>query len=318
MGLDQYIEKTAYLAYSNEWGRIQKDEDYYFRKFNALHNWIFNNCVIMDADMSDADDLGFIGDKFAVPHHEDNVVYIPIKQSKWIELRDVLKNILSRIPDIDWYNDIFENRDTTWENEEWYAKNISAAAKVADETFPTTSGFFFGGTAYESYYFRCVKDLLENVEELLLNNKWLDNGLLDVEISKAIVNDQTVMERLDAAGAKREEFSAKIQQEHDKFIEEEVRAAYNKRRAELFPPGTDMNTEDMNDEQKDHIKENPSAAELEWNVSYYRMIGDNFRNLSKKYSELYGITHDQSVYDIANIDRKDCCTAMAMGYYAWY
>jgi hypothetical protein len=47
-------------------------------------------------------------------------------------------------------------------------KTIAAAdAKTAKKVLPTASGFFFGGTDYDEYYFQDVKETIVLLEELL-------------------------------------------------------------------------------------------------------------------------------------------------------
>jgi hypothetical protein len=38
----------------------------------------------------------------------------------------------------------------------------------AEELLPTTSGFFFGGTAYDEYYLTSIKDTITIVEQALM------------------------------------------------------------------------------------------------------------------------------------------------------
>ena len=53
-------------------------------------------------------------------------------------------------------------------------KQVLADPKLATELLPTTDGFFFGGTEYDSWY---IQDLEEtkNILEKVLNDRSLDN-----------------------------------------------------------------------------------------------------------------------------------------------
>lgn len=76
-------------------------------------------------------------------HHtgEDNCVYIRIPKSVIVELK-------TRIMEI--FNSSEEVRDT-----------------IAKELLPTCSGFFFGSTEYDEWYYSDLKETLDIVEEIL-------------------------------------------------------------------------------------------------------------------------------------------------------
>lgn len=46
-------------------------------------------------------------------------------------------------------------------------KSINNDSKIAEQKLPTASGFFFGGTEYDEYYFSEVQRTIELIEELL-------------------------------------------------------------------------------------------------------------------------------------------------------
>lgn len=46
-------------------------------------------------------------------------------------------------------------------------KSINNDSKIAEQKLPTSSGFFFGGTEYDGYYFSEVQRTIELIEELL-------------------------------------------------------------------------------------------------------------------------------------------------------
>jgi len=132
MGLDMYMYRETYVK---KWdhqspeeqfdvtvkkgGEIYKDINSenistvsenvaYWRKFNALHNWIVNNCA----------------------DGRDECQKINIYDEALVELYDTLKQV---------------NMDHS----------------KAEELLPTTSGFFFGSTDYDDYYFQEVEQTIE-------------------------------------------------------------------------------------------------------------------------------------------------------------
>lgn len=46
-------------------------------------------------------------------------------------------------------------------------KKVLRNHALADELLPTSSGFFFGGTEYDEYYFDALKDTIRNIEPLV-------------------------------------------------------------------------------------------------------------------------------------------------------
>lgn len=46
-------------------------------------------------------------------------------------------------------------------------KSIKESPETARETLPTKSGFFFGGTDYDEYYFKDIDRTIEIIEDLL-------------------------------------------------------------------------------------------------------------------------------------------------------
>ena len=46
-------------------------------------------------------------------------------------------------------------------------KKVSEDNSLAENLLPSTSGFFFGGTAYDEWYFECINNTIEIIEECL-------------------------------------------------------------------------------------------------------------------------------------------------------
>ena len=49
-------------------------------------------------------------------------------------------------------------------------KQVQADHSLAEELLPTESGFFFGSTEYDEYYFADIKDTIEELEKILAEN----------------------------------------------------------------------------------------------------------------------------------------------------
>lgn len=50
-------------------------------------------------------------------------------------------------------------------------KQVKENHDLAEELLPTQSGFFFGGTEYDEYYFDCIDETIEIIEEALKDEK---------------------------------------------------------------------------------------------------------------------------------------------------
>jgi hypothetical protein len=106
----------------------------YWRKANAIHNWIVKNCAggvdkCQQISMSDTDLKNLL-----------NAVNTVLASSKLVE--GTITN-----------GQRYENGK--WVNIEEKGKTVESPV-VADLFLPTASGFFFGGTDYDEYY---IKDL---------------------------------------------------------------------------------------------------------------------------------------------------------------
>jgi hypothetical protein len=167
MGLDMYMSKKTYVK---QWSHNKPEEQFnvevkkggepfnkiktdrvsyvveevsYWRKFNALHNWFVNEC----------------GDG------EDNCQEIYIGE-KLPELLETLHKV----------KEVYENSpkkkvqvESGWSNGEksFVEVEVPEDTDTLDELFPTSSGFFFGGTEYDEYYIEQVNETIELIEGLL-------------------------------------------------------------------------------------------------------------------------------------------------------
>lgn len=90
MGLDQNLVKVGYDRISQTWRTVQ-DDDWYFRKFYPLHDWVVKNCIC-DAVGEKTDKYGFLNGTMDTGGN-DNCVLIPIKLEQWKSLLNILKRI---------------------------------------------------------------------------------------------------------------------------------------------------------------------------------------------------------------------------------
>lgn len=168
MGLDMYLSKKTYVK---QWSHnkpedqfqvdVKKgDEPYssikpervsyiteqvgYWRKFNALHNWFVENCQ----------------------DGRDECQESYVDQSKLEELVKTLKevkNILETSPKKKTQVKVgYKDGKEVFEEIE-----VIEDTEKLDDLFPTSSGFFFGGTEYDDYYQEQVNETIEMIEGLL-------------------------------------------------------------------------------------------------------------------------------------------------------
>lgn len=169
MGLDMYMSKKTYVK---QWSHNEPKDQFtvtvkkgtkkyndikpervsyvveevaYWRKFNALHNWFVQN----------------------TQDGEDNCQESYISDEKMQELLDTLKSVKS----------ILDNApkkkvevQVGWSNGEKMMEEIDVFdidEEVLEDLFPTTSGFFFGGTEYDTYYQENIEETIKIIEGLI-------------------------------------------------------------------------------------------------------------------------------------------------------
>lgn len=147
MGLDMYLFKRIYVKQydvtvtkggemleSLKPDRISyvTEEVAYWRKFNALHSWFVDNC------QDGVDDC--------------RETYVPREKI------EVLINVLKEVKEV-----LDNSKTETVDNEKFYVDTDDRLENL----FPTRSGFFFGSTNYDEYYYSEVSKTLELLQELL-------------------------------------------------------------------------------------------------------------------------------------------------------
>lgn len=143
MGLDMYLIKRKKDSKNNIWN--SNTELMYWRKANQIHKWFVDN--VQDG----VDDCG----------------YYEVTKEKITELYEICKEVLvkTELADgtiISGYQ--FKNGIKEPIEEEG---KVIVNPEVAEELLPTTSGFFFGSTDYDEYYFRDVEETKDKLEEIL-------------------------------------------------------------------------------------------------------------------------------------------------------
>lgn len=108
----------------------------YWRKANAIHKWFVNE--VQDGN----DDCGT---------YEVDI-------EKLRELRHICERIVEQCPLVDGK----VNCGRRFENGKWHDiiedGKVMDNVEVAEELLPTASGFFFGSTSYDQWYYEEVKD----------------------------------------------------------------------------------------------------------------------------------------------------------------
>lgn len=168
MGLDQYLSKKTYIK---NWDHMQPNEKHtltvkgprakkidpkkvayieeevmYWRKANQIHKWFVDNCQDGEDDCRTA--------------------WVSHDQLK--ELVDICKRILKSSELIE--GEVVESY--TFSDDGKKIKNMTkgkvmANTALAEELLPSQSGFFFGGTDYDEWYYKDLKDTVEALEPLL-------------------------------------------------------------------------------------------------------------------------------------------------------
>ena len=168
MGLDMYLSKKTYVK---QWSHIEPEKQFqvevkrggepvksikqdrvsyvteqvgYWRKFNALHNWFVENCQ----DGRDECQESYVDRE---------------KLEELLKTLTEVKNILETSPKKK------VQVENGWSNGEKTFVEIEVVtdSEKLDDLFPTTSGFFFGGTEYDEYYKEQVDETIEMITDLL-------------------------------------------------------------------------------------------------------------------------------------------------------
>jgi hypothetical protein len=149
MGLDMYLQRSKKMsekAFVDAYDDIDSGV-IYWRKANAIHRFFCDNGIL-------------------AKDGQEQVGYYYIDRQDLMKLLDHIYVITSdkiKVEDINYY-DIDKGGNVTETVE--YKLNITAA----EELLPTTSGFFFGGTDYDYWYFRSLQRTADLIKRELTNN----------------------------------------------------------------------------------------------------------------------------------------------------
>lgn len=176
MGLDMYLTRKVYVGSYYEHRGVEakisvkvgkrkvkidpkkityiEERIGYWRKANAVHSWFVEN--VQD------------GEDDCQPHY--------VSKDSLEELKSLCEKIISStklVPGKVWNGYSFENGER---KDHWEDGMVMENSMLAEEFLPTQSGFFFGGTNYDEYYWQ---DLLDTIEIL---QAAIDNYDEDTEI----------------------------------------------------------------------------------------------------------------------------------------
>jgi hypothetical protein len=172
MGLDMYLHRKCYLSGIDEEKpeitikskKLSKEqtervsdihfEEIYWRKANHIHNWFVNNV------QAGIDDCG---------------EYI-VSRAKLEKLRDVCKQVIDEV-------ELKEGKILSYEiftdgkRKKVFEKGkVIKNPEICEELLPCTSGFFFGGTDYDEYYYNETKRTHDKLERILNEEEIGDYG----------------------------------------------------------------------------------------------------------------------------------------------
>ena len=161
MGLDQYLTRKVYVGaeyeYRNVTGKVEikvgkeklnidfhriseiSERVGYWRKANHIHSWFVEN--IQDG--------------------EDNCQEFYVPKESLEELKSLCEKIINStklIPGKIHNGTSYKGHEVI---EHWEDGQVLADSTLAEEFLPTQSGFFFGSTNYDEYYWQ---DLLDTIE----------------------------------------------------------------------------------------------------------------------------------------------------------
>ena len=146
MGLDMYMSKKTYVK---QWSHNKPEE-----QFNV--------------------DVKKGGEPFS-PIKKERVSYVVEEVAYWRKFNALHNWFVNKCADgVDECQPIYvseermkELLETLHKVKEVYDSNPPDKEEQLDDIFPTSSGFFFGGTEYDEYYIQEVNETIELIENLL-------------------------------------------------------------------------------------------------------------------------------------------------------
>lgn len=169
MGLDMYLytnsrklakevhEGQPYGEYTTDFYR-KEGIIVYWRKANAIHKWFVDN----------------------VQGGNDDCGTYEVYPEQLSELRDLCKQVLDGCPLVEGK---VKSADV-WSGAEWVPKYedgmVLSNSELADELLPTTSGFFFGSTGYDQWYYDDIRWTYRELDRILSMPKRVRDGWMEV------------------------------------------------------------------------------------------------------------------------------------------
>jgi hypothetical protein len=152
MGLDMYLEARRYVS-----GYKHSGEE---------ENELFRQIV-------DAVDMGEI--------HDERFATVSVNVAYWRKANAIHDWFVREVQDgEDDCKTYFVSREKLMELEELCRRVVqSGEPEVAKELLPTASGFFFGDTSYDEYYFEQIEWTAQRLAELLI--KFPESGMRGVD-----------------------------------------------------------------------------------------------------------------------------------------
>lgn len=143
MGLDMYLIRMK-KGVQPLWE--ENNEVAYWRKANAIHNWMVKN----------------------VQNNVDNCEYYPISKEQIESLKKLCEDLKSKIKlkkglVVDYYFFNGFGKEIPHHVSGKVVDNI----EICEEMLPTTSGFFFGSTNYDEWYYDQILNTIEQLDKIL-------------------------------------------------------------------------------------------------------------------------------------------------------
>jgi len=209
MGLDIYFRKVKNYDGRNDWSEVHEFmEDQNREEVKKVYDGVIKSLSrAKDYDKSYARVIKRLANMFSFPQYNlrplgveydyqtDKYSYTPVDLSTLKEeedkiVADAYKKEDAYFRKVNFIYAYFKNKLV--EEEAWVEKSdledlISRCEKVlanhtlADELLPTQSGFFFGSTDYDEWYYHDVRDCLKQMKKLLKGLK--DDEQLFVRMS---------------------------------------------------------------------------------------------------------------------------------------
>ena len=154
MGLDMYLKtnskkvcKAANKASGSEEWQIPHGTAIYWRKANQIHRWFVEN----------------------VQYGEDDCGTYGVEVEKLIELRDTCRKVLDASELVD--GKVFAGIEYSQEGKRTLYDDgrVIEDPSVAEELLPTESGFFFGSTNYDEWYYDDLERTVKGIDAIMEN-----------------------------------------------------------------------------------------------------------------------------------------------------